>query len=427
MNEKPEILWYRPLIDKAENGAFPAALKDRLNAAAELFLENGFPTLKDEEWRFTDPTPFRAASFSIAGETALPDLPFLQASNELRIVLVNGRAPKIPADLPEGVRLFSLAEALRSIPNRLEAELAATGDGRRHGFAALNTALMKDVVVLEIADNALLEQPIELLFLTIAEDVPIMTLPRLLILVGRSAQATLIERYVSIGRQRHWTNSVGEIIVGENASIFHIRVNEENQQSLHTGFTAVRQERSAVYSSYQITLGGRLVRNDLTSRLEGEGAESILNGLYITAGEQLVDNHTLLEHAAPHTGSRELYKGILAERSRAVFCGKIYVHKAAQKTDAVQSNKNLLLTDEATIDTQPQLEIYADDVRCTHGGTVGQLDADALFYLQSRGIAQSSAKRLLTQAFVGEVIESMPEPVKERFAVKAGEVLAALI
>ena len=228
--------------------------------------------------------------------------------------------------------------------------------------------------------------------------------PRVLIVAEAHAEATLIESYAGLGTEVYLTNGVSEIFVGENAALDHYRVQREAPAAFHISATHVREERAAQFRSTSITLGGRLTRNHVHTALVGEGVDSTLNGLYVEDGNQHVDNHTLIEHAQPHCQSHEFYKGILGGEARGVFRGKIYVHQAAQKTDAYQTNQNLLLSQTARIDTKPQLEIYADDVKCSHGATIGQLDQDAIFYLRSRGIGHREAVRVLTRAFAGEVL-----------------------
>lgn len=415
MTAKKEIEHFNLLIRSAQaawNGAMPQALLDIRRQAGAWFVENGFPGARDEEWRFTDLSPIRNTEFKLLIETpklTSTDLePLLFESAWPRLVFVNGRfdAALSSQTLPKQVRLMSLKEAAASQPMVAE-QLARRGDFRHNGFAALNTALMEDGAFLHVAAGAVIEQPLLLLFVAVPTAVPTAVFPRNLVIVGENAQASFIEHYVTLGAGAHFTDAVTEVAVRQGAVVEHYKLQQENDETFHTALLQVEQARGSVYTSHNHAFGGSLVRNDLNIVLNGEGAEATLNGLYLTGGTQLVDNHSVIEHAKPHCNSRELYKGILDDRSRAVFSGKIHVHKDAQKTDAIQSNQNLLLSDDATVDTKPQLEIYADDVRCTHGATVGQLDENGIFYLRARGISKENAHLLMIHAFAGEVVEAI--------------------
>ena len=260
----------------------------------------------------------------------------------------------------------------------------------------------------------MLEAPIELLFLTAADGKPVVSYPRILIVAGRDSQAQIVETYRGFGGAPYFTNAVTEVVVGDGAVLEHYKLQEEHEAALHFGMLAAKQGASSTFTSHNIALGAALARNEIAAVLDGEGADCNLNGLYLAARQQHVDNYTTLDHAKPHSTSHELYKGILDGKGQGVFHGRIIVRPDAQKTDAIQRNKNLLLSESAVINTKPQLEIYADDVKCTHGATVGQVDPEAVFYLRSRGIVLEEARRLLTYAFASEMTARMKvESIRE--------------
>jgi Fe-S cluster assembly protein SufD len=347
-----------------------AWVQELRNDAFQRFSQLGFPTTHDEEWRFTNVAPIARADFRIA----LPDA-VLRA--------------------PTGVEELSLED--------VRDHLGKYASFDQHAFTALNTAFLSEVTVLRVPRGAVLEEPIEITYDVAGDDgQPIAAHPRTLILVGPNAQCAIVETYK--GRGRYFTNAVTEFAVGEGAVVDHYRVQQDSLSAFHVSNTQAHLARSVNFSSHSITLGGALVRNDAGVVLS-EGTEATLNGLYIVNGAQHVDNHTSIDHAKPHGTSHELYKGILDGKSSAVFNGRIIVRKDAQKTDSKQTNKNLVLSDEAVIDTKPELQILADDVRCTHGATIGQLDAESMFYLRSRGIGKEEARSLLIYAFAQDIID----------------------
>lgn len=382
--------------------------------ASERWTALGFPSTHEEEWRFTNVAPIakmplRPASRGVRlyqFEAGLPG-----AAHQL--VFVNGgfsRELSSGRNLPAGVEVLSLAEALRTMPATVEPYLARQADFTGHAFVALNTAHLEDGAFIRIPRGVVVEAPIHLVFL--ASDG--VSHPRALVTAGANSQVTLVESYLGQPGEPYFTNAVTEIVSGENAVVDHYRLQLERADAFHVSTLEVRQGRNAIFSSHSFSFGGALVRNDVNSVLE-EGAECTLNGLYLADGRQHVDNHTAIDHAKPHGSSHELYKGILDGRATAVFNGKIYVRQDAQKTDARQTNKNLVLSEDAVINTKPELQIWADDVRCTHGATIGQLDAEAIFYLQSRGIGKNEARDLLTQAFARDIIERVRvEPLRDR-------------
>ncbi|HUI80283.1 MAG TPA: Fe-S cluster assembly protein SufD [Bryobacteraceae bacterium] len=333
------------------------------DAAFARFAELGFPTTHDEEWRFTNVAPIARARFEVGPRQVLP-----------------------------------------SVPEDAQEFLAKHARFDKNPFVALNTAFFNGVHFTRVPRGTVLEQPIEVSF-TARQG---MALPhRTLIVVGAQAQCTIVETYQGTGS--YFTNAVTEIVVGEGAVVDHYKIQEESREAFHIETVHATLGRSANFTSYSISIGGALVRNDANVTLS-EGTEATLSGLYVVNGRQHVDNHTEIDHAKPHGTSHELYKGILDGKASAVFNGRIIVRKDAQKTDSKQTNKNLVLSDDAVIDTKPELQILADDVRCTHGATIGQLDAESLFYLQSRGIGKNEARDVLTYAFAQDIIDRVKVP-----------------
>lgn len=386
----------------------------RMRAAAiSRFAELGFPTVRDEEWKYTNVAPlaeisFRPASYEVNRVTS--DLVARARAGPVKAiqaVFVNGYySPELSSlrRLPQGVEVGSLAAALSRQAGSVEAHLARYADYREHAFVALNTALMRDGALVYVPEGGMVKEPIHLLFISVAGKEATVSHPRNLIVIGRGSQATIVESYCGMEEELYFTNAVTEIVVGENGVGEHYKVQREGEKAFHIATLQARLERNSNFSSHSISLGGALVRNEVNAVLDGEGGECALNGLYMVSGRQHVDNHTRIDHVKAHCNSRELYKGVLDGKSRGVFSGKIYVHEGAEKTDAKQTNNNLLLSQEALIDTKPQLEIYNNDVKCAHGSTIGQLDQDAIFYLRSRGISREDARNLLSYAFASDVI-----------------------
>ncbi|HJR17106.1 MAG TPA: Fe-S cluster assembly protein SufD, partial [Gemmatimonadales bacterium] len=318
------------------------------------------------------------------------------------------------AALGQGVRVGSLFETARA-NGVLEKHLGRHAPIHGSAFTALSTAFMRDGGLVHVPANIDLASPVHLVFVSTAEAGGTVTHPRNLIVVGAGARASIVESYVTLGEGvSYWTNAVTEVVAGANSWIEHTRIQRESERAYHVGLTHVEQAQDSHYRSFSLAMGGALARHNLTARLNGENVETLMYGLYLTRGDQVVDNHTAIHHDQPNCRSWEVYKGVLDGRSRAVFNGKVFVKPEAQKTDAKQTNRNLLLSDAAKVNTKPQLEIFADDVKCTHGATVGRLDDIALFYARSRGVPAHTAQLLLTYAFAAEVTsEVVLEPVRD--------------
>jgi Fe-S cluster assembly protein SufD len=382
-------------------------------AAIARFAELGFPTTRLEEWKYTNVapiarTPFqparRAAPASATEALAAAAIPGLSCA---QLVYVNGHfVPELsglPA-VPKGVEAGSLAQALVARRSALEAHLARYAGFEEQAFVALNTAFMQDGAYVFVPRGGVVDGPIHLVFIALPDGEAMVTHPRNLLVFGENARATVIESYVGLGHEAYLTNAVTECVVEENATVEHCRLEWESLGAFHVATVQVQQARHSNYLSHAIAAGGALTRHDINVVLDGEGGENTLNGLFMATDQQHIDNHTRIDHVRPHCTSRELYKGILDGKGRGVFNGKIVVHKDAQQTDAMQTNKNLLLSQDASIDTKPQLEIFNNDVKCSHGSTIGRLDENSLFYLRTRGIEEADARRLLTYAFASEMV-----------------------
>jgi Fe-S cluster assembly protein SufD len=392
-------------------------------AALKRFTELGFPTLRHEDWRFTNVAPIAKIPFKLAGagDARSITLKMLEQAGFYvggahRLVFVNGFfAPHLSAvqALPAGIIVASLAEALKTRPNEVEAQLAKYAKFQDHAFASLNTAFLRDGAFISIPRGKVVDEPIYLLFLATNDGEGSVAHPRNLIIAGESSQAKIVESYAGLEDEVYFTNAVTEVVAGENSVIDHYKLQRESREAFHIATLQVQQSRSSNFSTHYIGLGGALVRNEVRVVLDDEGCTSTINGLYMASGRQHMDNHTVLDHAKPHCASHELYKGILDGRAHGVFNGKIFVHQDAQKTDAKQTNQTLLLSEDAVINTKPQLEIYADDVKCTHGATVGQLDEEGIFYLRTRGIGLEQARSLLTYAFANDIVDRIKiEPLR---------------
>ncbi len=395
----------------------PAPLKDLRSAGAAAFALLGFPSTRSEDWGYTNVSAIAETQYVAATDRALgalPDAAVLDAFTFGRswplLVFLNGRyVPSLSsvATLPDGVRVMTLAQAARDEPDLLQRYLGTAAPADRDGFTALNAAFAAEGVLIHVAKEMVTDVPVHLLHVTNREGAGVMSHPRHLVVVDRQAKASVIESYVAIDDVSYFTNTVTEVILEDGATLQHLRVQREALGAFHVGTIEARQARDSHFMQFSFQTGAQLSRSNVYTVLNGDGCGTTLNGLYMLDGAQHGDHQTRVEHVAPNCFSRELYKGLLDGRSHGVFNGKVYVHPEAQKTDGKQTNNTLLLSPAAQIDTKPQLEIFADDVRCTHGATVGRMDETALFYLKSRGVGSVLAKQLLMYAFAADVIETI--------------------
>ncbi|HLF20674.1 MAG TPA: Fe-S cluster assembly protein SufD [Bacteroidota bacterium] len=410
--------WYLANFEKFEkslNGESQSTLHSIRRQAIGRFSELGFPTTRNEEWKYTDVSPITKFQFKpvlhySADGVSRKDIEGfrLGVQNSHLLVCINGHFSRDLSSigrLPGGVRASGLADGIRGKESSVDQYLARHAKFEHDAFTALSTAFMRDGAFVYVPEGVMVDIPIHIIFVSTNQDSEFVSYPRSLVVAGKSSQVAFIESHVSLTEKPYLTNAVTEIVLGENAVVEHDKVQLESSNAFHVSTTHIYQQRSSNFASNAITFGGRLVRNNVIAVLDGEGAEATLNGLYLGTGNQVIDNHTTIDHARPHCPSHELYKGILAGRSKGVFSGKIFVRKEAQKTDAKQTNKNLVLSDEASINTKPQLEIFADDVKCTHGATIGQLDDEAIFYLRSRGVRPEKARDILIYAFASDVVD----------------------
>jgi Fe-S cluster assembly protein SufD len=405
-------------------GQQPSWMLPLRKAGISSFAEQGFPTLQHEDWRYTNVAPI----------AMLPFKPVFQSEADLgvtetirnaaftklpgnRLVFLNGHyvpALSVQQPLPAGVRVENLASALANNPALLEKHLGKYAQLEGNAFAALNQAFFADGVFIYVPSGVEVKDPVQLIFISCARQAGTTIQPRNLIIAEANSKLTVVESYVHAGSAAYFTNAVTELVAGDNATVELLKFQDEAVDSFHVATIQGQFGRASHVSVHSFALGAKLSRNNIRANLAGEGLECILNGLYLTRDEQLADHHMIVEHAQPHCASHEYFNGILDDKSKGVFHGRILVRQLAQKTDAKQTNKNLLLSDDATADTKPQLEIYADDVKCTHGATIGQLNDESIFYLRSRGLSMDTARRMLIHAFAGEIIERIQcEPARE--------------
>ena len=397
-------------------------LREKREEAIETFLNLGFPTVHEEDWRFTNTTPIARTSFKLEwdghsklsrNDIKLFEIPVLECN---QLAFINGRYSSELSSLKhlqKGLIISNLTKALIEDEGLLKEHLSSYAEFKNESFTALNTAFIDDGALVFIPKNTLLKEPIHLLYISTSNGIPSITNPRNLIILEENSQASIVEQYVTMRDEAYFSNVVTEAVVGENSVLEHYMIERESKKAFNISTLRVQQKRSSTLTSHSLLIGGSLVRNNVHPVLAGEGCHSFINGLFMSTGRQHMDNYMKVEHASPHCDSRQLYNGILDGKSKGVFHGRIIVHKDAQKTDAKQTNRNLLLSDSAQIDTKPQLEIYADDVKCTHGATIGQIDENALFYLRSRGLSIDSARAMLLYAFTRGNLERMKvEPIR---------------
>ena len=384
----------------------------------------GFPNSKQEQWRFTNVGPIAKTHFAAAGALR-PDKAHdcavqygLGGDTAAELVFVNGHySPELSqlGKLPGGVSILSLADAVVSNSPELQQNLGQFVEINGNPFVALNTGSLRDGAFIHFPSGTVIDGPIHLLFISIADGQPTVTHPRVLIVAEENVEATIVESYIGQGEGTYFTNAVSEIVAGQGSRIDHCKLQQETQRAYHVSTTQVHLGRSAQFVSHATSMGAALCRNDLNVVLAGEHADATLNGLVLLDGNRHCDNHTLLDHAAAHCPSHELYKHVLTGKSTGVFKGQILVRPDSQKTDAKQSSKTLLLSDDAMMDSMPALEIYADDVKCTHGSTTGPVDEEQVFYLRSRGVGHEAARHLLTYAFAADITRRIRvEPVRAR-------------
>ncbi len=425
MKEPDAILSCFEQFEEKGTGKNPPWVHAIRKAGISHFAELGFPTLQHEEWKFTNMMPVTKFPFKIMLEPSSDQFTPQEIKRFTfggmpcnRLVFVDGYySPKLSSLGPEldDVQMGSLAVALEERSGLIEKHLARYARYNDNAFVALNTAFLKDGAFIWLPPNKVVQKPIHLLFVASSRGKGITTHPRNLVLAEKGSKGTIIENYVSIADAAYFTNSVTEVVMGENVMVEYCKVQDESRGAFHVATVQFHQDQNSKLVSHSISTGARLARNNIQTVLDGEGIECVLNGLYVAKDEQLVDHHTVVDHAKPHCNSHEFYHGILDGSSKGVFNGKIFVRKDAQKTDAKQTNKNLLLSDSATVNTKPQLEIFADDVKCTHGATVGQLDEEAIFYLRSRGIGIETARQMLVYAFASSILDKITlEPVREQ-------------
>jgi Fe-S cluster assembly protein SufD len=417
MTQKPQNPIPVPFLEnfsRHESALQPSWLLPLRKAGIAGFARLGFPTLQDEDWRFTNVAPLAklplqpasepasdAAAKTALGKHIFADLP------GARLVFVNGfYSPTLSSlrGLPAGVKVSNLAAAMVADSVFIEKQFGRCALTDDNAFAALNQAFFLDGGFVYVPAGVSIAEPIQFVFISTAKQDGETVQPRNLIIAEANTRATVIESYLSTHNTAYFTNAVTEIVAGDNAALEHVKFQDEAADAFHLATIAGQLGRASHVNIHSFALGAKLSRTNIRANLAGEGLECILNGLYLTRGEQLADHHMIVEHAQPHCASHEYFNGILDDKSRGVFHGRILVRKIAQKTDAKQTNKNLLLSDHATADTKPQLEIYADDVKCTHGATIGQLNDESIFYLRSRGIGADNARRMLIHAFAGEII-----------------------
>ena len=407
-------------FEQAKRGLPGGWLSGARDGAILRFAADGFPTPRTEAWKYTNLNRLARAEFDPLADIASPDLStwsslFVEGCD--RIVTVNGRfdagASNI-GDLPDGVTVSPLSAAIEGVDSALENELAHIAPMEGAPLVALNTAFMRDGLVLQVAKGVVLSRPVQVVHIVDSGAVAVAVHPRTLVVAGENSAVTVIETFAGAAGTSYWTNAVSEIRVGANASVTHIKRQSESTSAYHTALTQVRLGRDARFSSVALAVGALLSRNEMKVAFEGEGAECTLAGGALLRGRQHADSTTEADHGVPHTNSKQVFRNVLDDNSRSVFQGGVIVRPDAQKTDSSQSNRNLLLSAGAQADSKPELRIYADDVKCAHGATVGDLDKSAMFYLESRGIPPHLAKALLIEAFIGEILLDAPEgPVRD--------------
>ncbi|TAG86193.1 MAG: Fe-S cluster assembly protein SufD [Bacteroidetes bacterium] len=410
---------YFQQLEKKLNGEKASPLHQIKKQAINIVAENIVPTIKDEEWKYTNLNKIFKQDFVLDTENKeistdiFKNIPLMDLDVYCLVVLNGVFKPNL-SNLPAGIEISTIAEASKKNPNIIEKYFSKVSTLENELFVALNTAFASQGLFIYAEKNKTIDKPILIQHISDSQQNNVISLPRHLFVFEQGSQISVIENYATLGDNYSFVNGVTEIFVMPNAHISHTKIQNETEKAFQILTTQVKQEKDSVYDNVTISFKGGLIRNNLNIRLTGQNIESNMFGLYMLDGKTHVDNHTIADHIAPNSVSNELYKGILGEQSTGVFNGKIFVRQDAQKTNAYQQNRNILLTDTAHINTKPQLEIWADDVKCSHGATIGKLDLNALFYLRARGISEKHAKALLVQAFGAEIIEKVTfEPLKE--------------
>ncbi|HSD64434.1 MAG TPA: Fe-S cluster assembly protein SufD [Ignavibacteriaceae bacterium] len=410
--------WYIENFQKFENslnGGASGVIHELRKDAISNFSRLDFPTTRNEEWKYTSIAPllkhtFIPASYKSGIELGQIKKMLFEGLEHTRLVFVNGFFSKGLSDLkdlPEGVIAGSIEDAIKNNSDIVTKHFSKYADYKEQIFTALSTAYTKDGAFIYIPDGKIIEKPIQILYLSSSGGEKILNQPRNLFVAGKNCQVTIIENYSALDDGIYFTNTVTEIFSGENSTVYHIKLQNESKNAFHIARMEVDQERDSNFKSNMISFGAGLSRNDFNTRFNDRGGECELNGLFMIDGEQMFDVHTMIDHAAPYCNSHEHYKGLLDGKSHGVFNGKVMVRRDAQKTNAFQENNNIILSDSALINTKPQLEIFADDVKCSHGATIGQLEEDALFYLKTRGIGDKTARGMLIHAFASDVVNSI--------------------
>lgn len=428
LKKDPTPLWLRRLrmqaLDRFENLGIP------------ITRELQFP--EKEDWLFTNLAPIakipfsRAPALNTLGVNRDNLIPYTFGdASWTELVFVNGiyaESLSTTHSYPGGVTIQPISNAIADDNETLQGHLAKYADYEKAGLTALNTAFLNDGVFIQVPEGKMVEHPIHVLYVSADRETPTVTHPRTLVVAESGASVTVVESYIGLSKHRYFTNAVTELVTGQSAVIDHYRINRESLDAFHTSMTQTEQHDDSNISTFNMCMGGALTRNDTQAHLNGEHIVTRMNGLYLITGTQHVDNHTAMDHAKPNCNSYEVYKGILDGQSHAIFNGKVFVRKDAQETDAKQLNKNLLLSPMASVDTKPQLEIFADQVKCTHGATVGQLDEDQIFYSITRGMSREVACNLLTYGFAADLVRRLKvEAIREQLDELFEETIKGLV
>ncbi len=432
MNQAALPAWLTTYV--ATQQATEAWLRELQQTLAQDFLQRGIPSRREEEWKYTDMSFLAKECFTKSSTLRSVVSPAIVAGHRLKniesifIVLVNGHFVESLSDmrlLPDSVTLCSMKQALQHHAELVKAHLTRNLNLQKHPFASLNAAMLAEGVFLHVPKKTVIAAPIHILYLH-GEENNIVTCPRNMIIADEHAQVTLLEEHSAYGAVTYFTNVVTDIHAEAGAKVHYHKIQNDAAKATHIAQIFVNQQQDSLVETHSLALGSKLGREDVFVNIKARGAHSNINGFYcLTQDDQHIDNHVHVDHAASHGTSNMVYKGVLDKKSRAVFNGKIYVHKGAQKTQSYQANHNLLLSTQAEVDTKPEFEIYADDVKCAHGDTVGQLDMDSLFYLRSRGIEKQAAMKLLTYAFAADVMNKMTHTqIKQRMTILLNEKLA---